>query len=280
MSESLIFIGLDLAWSGRNNSAAAVISYTSGENSGRLVSWREQLGDNAAIINFVREAAGTPTTPALLAIDAPLVVPNVSGARLGERLLSQIFRRYQAGAHPANRTNLGRYGDPPGNIRGETLAQRLEHELNFSHNPYLEAHTPTRQFFECYPHPAMVAIFGLNTTLKYKRKLRSRDNDRFAAYDELQNYLRQLAEAEHEPRFIIPPEILARDTRLIRPASALKHYEDLLDALMCAYIAFYYWWWGSAKTFVFGDMTNGYIVSPVTPELKTLAQQLTITPSQ
>jgi predicted RNase H-like nuclease len=257
----MLFAGLDLAWSGKNNSACAVIEYQEGEVSGRLIDWQEKLGSNLEIIAYLQNVL--TDKPAFLAIDAPLVVPNENGARLGDKLLTQVFGKFQAGTHPANRTNLGRYGTPPGDIRGETLSRLLIEKLNFWHNPEIIPRQFSRQFFECYPHPAMVVIFGLTKTLKYKRKLKTLNNDRHAAYAELQSYLASLANAPHEPNLYIPRELLAQDTRTITPATALKHYEDLLDAIMCAYVAFYYWWWGNQKVRVFGDLTNGYIVSPV-----------------
>ncbi len=276
-----LFIGLDLAWSARHNTAAAVISYDTIQNDGAgvLSQWASKLGDNGKILDFVRGVAGpdlkyaSPSldlalAPALIAIDAPLVVPNVTGARLSDRIVSQVFRRFQAGTHPANRTNLGRYGNPPSDIRGETLAIQLASQLGFAHSPYVWSRQLSRQFFECYPHPAMVVLFDLQMTLKYKRKLRSVVNDRFAAYDALQQHLRNLANIPHEPRLLIPPDLLNRDTREIVGGVALKQYEDLLDAIVCAYVAFYYWWWGTERNFVFGDLANGYIVTPITPALR------------
>jgi predicted RNase H-like nuclease len=106
----------------------------------------------------------------------------------------------------------------------------------------------------------MVVLFGLNKTLKYKRKLRGKANDRHTAYSEYQNYLASLNNLT-QPRLIIPAEILSQDTRAIR-GKALKQYEDLLDAVMCAYIAFYYWWWGAEKCRVFGNLAEGHIITP------------------
>ena len=282
MTEHL-FSGLDLAWSGKHNTAGAVISYDTekGDDAGILTHWAEKLGDNAEILEFVRSVAGPEPVnpplygarlkPALIAVDAPLVVANETGARECDRRLSQVFRRFEAGTHPANRTNLGRYGTPPGDIRGETLVALLATQLGFVHSPYLEPRGLSRQVFECYPHPAMVVLFGLQKTLKYKRKLRSVANDRFAAYDALQHYLQTLAAAPFKPRLLIPPVLLSRDTRLIGSAIALKQYEDFLDAIVCAYVAFYYWWWGTERNFIFGDLVTGYIVTPITPELRAQA---------
>ncbi len=267
MSVEPIFVGLDLAWSSRHNTAGAVARWDAATGRARLTAWREELGSNDEIVEWVRSVAPRPG-PAFVAIDAPLVVPNVSGARQGDRLISRTFRAYQAGTHPANRTNLGRYGQPPGDIRGETLTARFVTEAGFEHDPYVEPEATRRQIYECYPHPAMVVLFNLTTTLKYKRKLKSLGNDRYEAYETLQGHLANLARAD--PGLDVPPEVLSRDTRKLR-GKALKHYEDLLDALMCAYIALYYWRWGQERVHVFGDLATGYIVAPVTPELKAAA---------
>lgn len=261
--EDFKFVGLDLAWSSRHNTGGAVITWDAASERGRLTEWREELGDNDAIVTWLK--AVVPDGPALVAIDAPLVVPNLSGARAGDKLITRVFAAYQAGTHPANRTNLGRYGQPVGDIRGETLAARMEAELNFEHDPAVAVRTNRRQLFECYPHPAMVVLFNLTTTLKYKRKLRSLDNDRHLAYATLQSHLASLAEAE--PSLDIPPDLLTRDTRLLR-GEPLKRYEDLLDGIICGYVAFYYWWWGSQRVHIFGDRDAGYIVAPITDELR------------
>jgi predicted RNase H-like nuclease len=268
--EKLVFIGLDLAWAAKNNTGAAVIEYDPAldGNTGRLIRWPDGLGDNDTILEFVNEVAPAPD-PAVIAIDAPLAVPNVSGSRACDRELTRVFGKYQAGTHPANRTNLGRYGNPPGDIRGETLARRLSEELAFRQDPQIVPRQPTRQFFECYPHPATIVLFNLNRTLKYKRKLRSLENDRFAAYEQLQSLLASLSNAPSEPRLTFPASLLERDTRQLAGAT-LKHYEDMLDGILCAYIAFYHWWWGAEKTYIFGDLASGHIVTPISPELRAL----------
>jgi predicted RNase H-like nuclease len=56
-------------------------------------------------------------------------------------------------------------------------------------------------------------------------------------------------------------KFLAIDTNSLRGA-ALKSNEDALDAIVCAYIAYYYWFWGSTGTHLFGDLESGYIIVP------------------
>ena len=93
------FIGVDLGWYGKPSglSAATLIgSELHLRETTRLEYTREILD---WIATQVRE------DDALVAVDAPLVIPNEKGIRQAERDLNRDFRRFHAGCHPAN---LGR----------------------------------------------------------------------------------------------------------------------------------------------------------------------------
>ncbi len=38
-----------------------------------------------------------------------------------------------------------------------------------------------------------------------------------------------------------------------------KQFDDLLDGILCAYLAYYYWCWGEEGSWVVGDMATGYV---------------------
>lgn len=42
----------------------------------------------------------------------------------------------------------------------------------------------------------------------------------------------------------------------------LKHYEDLLDAVFCGYLAAYFWVWSYDRNEMIGDLDTGYIINP------------------
>ena len=95
-----VCIGLDLAWGERNRTGGAVLV------GGRLTAWTGVLTDNAAILDFV--AAHLPDDrPAIVAIDAPLRVPNLTGRRKCDHQVSLAWGRYEAGAYPSNRAKVG-----------------------------------------------------------------------------------------------------------------------------------------------------------------------------
>jgi predicted RNase H-like nuclease len=237
------FVGIDLAWSYRNPSAVVVLE---GE---RAVAWNEKIGSDEEIIAFLREVLGEK--PALVAVDAPLVVPNERGLRSCDRELGAAFRRYEAAPHPANRLRFG------GRVRGEELVKKLEQD-GFIHSPLIEPLRETKQVVEVYPHPAAVTLFGLERTLKYKaRPGRSLDFRKA----ELKRFMSLLKGLEKAFPALHAPAILNKD---ISPLNGreLKAFEDLVDALFCAYIALYCWTWGPQRYRVFGSKAEGYIIVP------------------
>lgn len=244
-------LGLDLAWSPRNPTGVAVIA---GDESGGTLIYNGIRQSDAELTAFVAEYGGVGGV--LVAIDAPTLVPNETGLRPGERDLNAVYRQYDAGAHPSNRQRLTSFGG--GKVRGEVIVALLEQQA-IRHHPYLTTRTAARQSFEVYPHPATVALFGLSRTLKYKAKPGRDYPSRYAAFGQLEAHLLSLAIAE--PALIIPVATFASDLTSLKGAK-LKDYEDRLDAILCAYVAFYYWYWGPQRVTVFGDTESGHIVVP------------------
>jgi predicted RNase H-like nuclease len=244
------FIGIDLAWSPRNPTGAAVLHSDAG--GGKLID-HALIGDDRSIVEYITRHAGTG--PAIVAVDAPLWVPNATGRRPGEAEIGRAFARYQAGAHPANRSRLAFDGV----VRGEALVAALA-EQDFVHAPEVAAGAPVRQVIEVFPHPAMVALFGLERTLKYKAKPRRGADLRLSEWRRYQAHLAALATAD--PPLHGQAALIAQDVAALR-GRRLKEYEDQVDALMCAYIALYAFRWGGARCRTFGSFEGGYIFTPV-----------------
>jgi predicted RNase H-like nuclease len=126
-----------------------------------------------------------------------------------------------------------------------------------------------RVMLEVYPHPALLELFGLRRIIRYKKgKAASRRNGQ----GDLQRRLCEL------PRFKPPlacttslSGFLATDTKLLRGAD-LKANEDKLDAIVCAYIAYYHWLYRWSRSRLFGDVHSGYIVVPTLSTLSAHRQ--------
>lgn len=252
MNEFTTFIGVDLAWRSDKNPSGIVVAQ-GGRSGAALVDCSSGIVSLQSVADYI---AAHTTSNTVVAVDAPLIINNETGQRLCEKHIGQKFGKYHAAAHSSN---LERY-PTPGGVR---LAQMLE-EKGFSHNP-----NPTTDklragqwFFEVYPHPAHVVLFGLTRIIKYKK---GRVAERRRGLQKFRQHLEKLAAAN--PPFLrneMSRELLQKSVEELKGKS-LKQYEDLLDAFFCAYLALFYWRWGAQKNEMIGDLESGYIINPKEP---------------
>lgn len=240
------YVGVDLAWGLKGITGLAVVDST-----GRLLAATERRTDEE-ILDWLR-----PWTvgPCLVAMDAPLVVRNASGNRPCESLVTKYFGKYNAGCHSSS------LALPHFASGGRAYRLALELGLRVDSIERVE-----RQAVEVYPHPAIVALFGLPKILQYKDK-----PGRDASYCRSE-LLRLLDLLEGLPSLDVS---VCADWHRIRTAAAsatrkveLARIEDSIDAIVCAYIAHYA---SAHPTAVraMGDPETGYILTPVTPDIAT-----------
>jgi predicted RNase H-like nuclease len=244
----MYFVGVDLAWGLRNPTGVAVV-----DSQGCLVS-AGAVRDDTEILDALR-----PYTrgDCVVGFDAPLVVNNPTGQRPAETALNRDFRRFEAGAHPAN-TGKPEFADGP---RGGRLARALGLELD----PHSAA---ARRAIEVYPHAATVALFRLKRTLKYKAKP-GRTLDRLKS--ELLLLMDGVERLAQAPDGAVPLRVEGPDWARLRGQvltaqrkSELRRAEDPIDAVVCAYVALYAQRRPTGIT-IYGDLATGYIVTPSLP---------------
>lgn len=241
------FIGVDLGWSSGPTGLSSLY-YQNGDLTVVDLDRRLALPEILQWIDdqFSADPASVPI-PGGIAVDAPTLIPNLTGMRLPDRLTHQYFGRYDAGCYPAN--------------QGRPFAQRtVEFGLSleargFNHAPEMFPKVPIRFQIEVFPHPAAVQLFGLSKILKYKR---GKLCDRCAALGQFREYLSTVLPML-EPRLKITESDLPA---IPSTGPALKAVEDQLDSLLCAYVAAYWWYWGTARNLVLGNRDAGYIVIP------------------
>lgn len=232
------YVGIDLAWKDTNRTGLAVV-----DESGRLLaSGAVRLDDEIA--DWLEVHAPDPI---VVAVDAPLVVPNPKGQRMGEKLIGQAYGRYGASAYPANRGNP--LFDPP---RAEQLAKRF----GWSVDPGTPLGGDQTVCVEVYPHPAFVGLFELPQRVLYKK-----GSDRRAGFLQIAALLESVPE--------LKLSVSARWSELVaviaNPARGdLTRIEDELDAILCAHLA---WLWRHRREslHVYGNVDEGYIVAPPPP---------------
>lgn len=278
------FIGIDLGWqSGPSGLCCLTLSNDSSspEDSPPLekpllekplpeqslsLETLERKATLAEVLAWLDEIA-PPGTPAIVAVDAPTLIPNETGMRVPDRLAHKYFGKYHAGCYPAN---LNR-----------PFAQRLVQfgldleTRGYAHAPVIEPQKAGRYQIEVFPHPAMIQLFNLSQILKYKK---GRLAQRAEALGQLRESILTRLPTHNPPLQIESlPEIPTT-------GKALKALEDQLDSIICAYVAAYWWFWGAERNFVLGDTpqerpcyrATGYIVIPVPPNAPVQVSATTI----
>jgi predicted RNase H-like nuclease len=236
------FIGIDLAWQSERNPTGAVAL---GLEERELV-----LLEAAPPLRTLDEVQGFilrhTSDQVVAAIDAPLVIPNASGQRECELALSRQFGSRHASCHSSNSTL---YADAA-SVR---LASALS-SVGFVHGCAARA---DRVMLEVYPHAAYVSLFDLPSVIRYKKGSVS---EKCAGLRVVQAMLSQLPFRRDE-RMV---SLLQADPSQFK-GHARKSFEDLLDALFCAYLAFHYWQHGPEAWQIFGSASQGYIANPAAP---------------
>ncbi|MEM9220538.1 MAG: DUF429 domain-containing protein [Cyanobacteria bacterium P01_F01_bin.150] len=244
------FFGIDLGWSTGASGLCCLYWNNELEQIDRV-----ELGHLLALDDIFQWISDrfTINESAVVAVDAPTLIPNETGMRLCDRLAHKHFGKYHAGCYPAN---LGR----PFAQRTLEVGTRLE-TLGFIHRPNLdpdEVKPSGRYQLEVFPHAAMLHLFQLDQILKYKKgRLAERRVELVRLRELILDVFPGLT-----PCFSTATDFHAIAPDIPHKGKEMKAVEDQLDSLVCAYAAAHWWYWGANKNWVLGDRTTGYIVVP------------------
>ena len=236
--------GIDLAWQSEKNTSAIAM----GELSGNTL-FLEQvypavrgIGELTLIIEGERDLVG-------IAIDAPLIIHNQYGQRECEKQLSREYGSRKAACHPAN---LDLYPDPSSVRLSDILVKR-----GYRH---LQAPNHGMWQIECYPHPAIIEIFGLKERLLYKKGSVAQKRQ---GQVRLASSIKTLANSSVIRLAIDPGHngTLEEDFIYSLRGKQLKQNEDALDSVVCLYICSLYARSVEASS-SYGTVKNGYIYVP------------------
>ena len=248
------FLGIDLGWRSQS-SGLCCLEWADRHLHLLDLDRKEALADILTWIdNWVQDE------PAIIAVDAPTIIPNATGTRLPDKLTHKYFGKYHAGCYPAN-LNLA--------FAQRTVGFGLELEnRGFAHAPIIEPQQLGRYQIEVFPHPAIVQLFGLERILKYKK---GRLLERRIELEKLRSLI-----IENLPSFqpslnlssFSAPLANSFFAEIPSTGTVLKAVEDQLDSLICAYVGAHWWYWGKERNLVLGDRTTGYIIIPNPAGLK------------
>jgi predicted RNase H-like nuclease len=243
------FIGIDMAWKIDGNHSGVAVMVCDGDRV-ELTCVSKDLNTLDGIVDFVRRNA---TLDSVIAIDASLVVTNETGQRPCETLIGKTFGKYHASCHTSN---LGRpYAGTGPRLLGELEKLGFRHDFDI-HQAKLRS---GKWVFEVYPHPAMVRLFGLDRIIPYKK---GSVPEKRAGLQTLRGYLRMLANGSRGLVMSATLDGLLKQNLAQIRGQELKKYEDTLDSVFCAYLAWHCWRWGQERNNMFGTLEHGYIVVP------------------
>ncbi len=236
-------VGIDLAWQSEKNTTALAIGELEG-NIFQICEIYHSLSSLDAIKNIINCEHNVQG----VSIDAPLVINNHSGQRTCENELGKEYGGRKASCHTSN-TKL--YP----NSRSVALSNYLLGKY-FNH---LGKPNSEKWQIECYPHPALIEIFGLYERLSYKKGAVSERKQGQINYS---NYIRELTNSKVLKLKIdtLAEQYLIEESIQANSGSKVKENEDALDSIMCAYIGALYAISVPHKTF--GTIEAGYIYVP------------------
>ena len=255
MSERRL-IGIDLAWSENNGSGCVELAQSGSELELKRLEILYSMED---IMNWIDPARGHW----VVAVDAPLIVCNKKGSRDADKKATCCYGKFHAGAYPANRNRLGGYNH--GVPRGEELLCKLK-----PHGATLVEQmgdiAPGSLVFETYPHVAMVELFNLCCTIKYKASqckkkggvcCQRRGQQELA--DKISEHLcGGVGDLCLQPSGKLDDLLCEPDP--ILKGNALKGHEDKLDAVVCAYTAA--WLDAGGDLVGLGKVGEGVMIAP------------------
>ena len=242
------FIGLDLAWSLKNETGICWLEGDSPENL-RCTRLEADVRDSELLADEVASVNG----PVVVTIDAPLLYTEERwvDAEIGRK---HRFHPYKIAAHSA-KAAVNR-GDAAGIDLGKELKVR---GFECDPRPLLRGEGPERSAVEVYPHTLHVRLFGLDERILYKKGRVAKKRKGLQQY---QGHLQSLIQRE-APNLLKHFDVeraLAPDTAQSAKGKAIKRLDDTLDGLTCA-LAAWLIWKEPDRWEMIGDL-NGYIVAP------------------
>lgn len=218
-------LGLDAAWGPKNPDGLCFLE--------KDTLLKTKLTQGAETLDAIEEFQ-----PDLIAIDAPIVVPNASGSRPIDRLITSRFNvSHKIACYPGNHQTCARILD---------LVRQL---APLGYFPSIAPAQP-KGLIEVYPHLAIVRFFSLPERIPYKK---GRVAEKRASFTVLQNQLRSyFADSPLE----VPPAV----TQLLKTPWT-KGIEDQTDAILCALVG-YQFACDPNTTELLGDLETGFIIAP------------------
>lgn len=238
------FIGIDLAWTYKNETGLCVL-----DACGRVEYLDSKVYSNKEIVDLIKQHHTDSLT---IAVDAPLIVPNEGGSRGAEgEMMRARINGHRISAFNSNRNYFTKVF---GEIRGETLLHMIQSEIP---NIQIGVDRVKSNIIETFPTGIVNGLFPEIAPIKYKIKPKIKFDE---TKSEMERLFTRFDRLEHEEKMI--SGLMLRINDEVTTKKGHKHLEDKVDAFLCAY-GMYLIYEGFASEAMFGSVDKGFIVIPV-----------------
>lgn len=247
MGTQLAVLGVDAAWTEKNPSGVALVSFASGKwecvalapsyrqflefSKGKEIDWNEVPSGGHSppdkLLNCCRTLLqGHDVT--VVAVDMPVSRAPIFKRRAADTAISKMFGANKCAAHSPS-------SNRPGTVSRDFCEGFVR--LGYDLTTVTDQRLLEQSLIEVYPHPALLRLLGESERLKYKanktskywkgESLESRRNCLLGVWERILGALKLQID-------LIPP-LIPKDAEN-HPLYYLKRFEDALDALVCAWV--------------------------------------------
>lgn len=238
---SMRFLGLDLGWTPRDSSGGTVLEPVDGGV--RLVS-AESLRAHEDTLRWITRNRGR--SGCIAAVNAPIIVENLSGARPCDKLLQEHFGRFRIDEYSNNTVSAS---------HPRTMGRALQ-RMGFEPNPSAEGD----RLLETHTQAAQVMLFGVDRPVRTKSGPIGARKEGVARLREL--IAERLLQGELP---LVASPALDQLMSLHLPdlnGTRLGELEERIDALIVGYVAAWFALRGGDQCAFLGDLERGYILLP------------------
>lgn len=251
----MIFAGIDLAWTYKNETGVCLLN-----DQGEILHLSSEVYTDEGLLDLIKPFSHEAL---YISVDAPCVVNNETGSRAVEnQFKSTRINGRCISVYASSRSYLTRTF---GTIRGENLRNTLMAglpKLKLGGSPLSNAHI----LAETFPTGIVQGLFALCEPRPYKRK---KNVSALEAREGLNALINRFISLEKAGLLKGVQGVFAGYEKE-SSAKAHKHYEDMADALLCAFLG-YAVSQGWAESLVIGNPEEGFISVGLLKEKSELA---------
>jgi predicted RNase H-like nuclease len=235
-----LILGIDAAWTARGSSGVALLDSSRGRviacapsydgfvgySKGIPVNWDRPPASALDALDLLDAATRVGHRPVdVVAIDMPIASTKISSRRVADQEISLKFGSAWAGTHSPNIDRPGAYGH-------SVTKQFIEAGYSMT---VTENASPRRSLIEVYPLAALVRLLNVQRRPLYKVSKCRRE------WPRREERIANILKAWHSILECLDLEIARSNFPVPEPGeintlSALKPYEDALDAIISAYV--------------------------------------------